>query len=98
MDFMAVLFIVLFISYVGVNIWDEWDGRTRNLFSADGRFLRHQYLRGLITTPPEPMMLSPDARFAVKHAGTVHRCEVCHQPDCFDVGTGFCQRCDHRTL
>jgi hypothetical protein len=98
MDFMAFLFVTLFFGYLGMVVWDQWEERRRNLFTDDGRFLRHQFLRALATAPTEPIALSPDAKFAVKQSSTAHRCEVCHQSDCFDVPTGLCQRCDHRTL
>lgn len=97
MDFMAIVFVTLFFSFVVVNIWDHWQERHK-LFTEDGRFLRHQFLRGLIRPATESISVSPDAKFAIQSSGTAHRCEVCHQPDKFDFATGFCQRCNHRTV
>lgn len=99
MDFMAILFISLCVLFFGMNVWDHWEERTHKLFGADGRFLRYQFLRALIvSSSAEPIVLPPDAKFAIQSAGKAHRCEVCHQPDCFDVVTGYCQRCEHKTI
>ena len=97
MDFMAFLFGVLFLGYLGVNIWDRWEERRHNLFTEDGRFLRHQFLRALIYSP-EPIQISPDAKFAIQQSRSAYRCEVCHQVDCFDPNISFCHRCNHRNL
>jgi hypothetical protein len=38
------------------------------------------------------------AKFAIQQTSSAHRCEVCHQSDCFDTGTGQCHRCQHQTI
>ncbi len=98
MDFMAFLFGVLFLGYLGINIWDRWEERHNSLFTEDGRFLRHQFLRALVYSPEATEYLSPNAKFDIQQSRSAHRCEVCHQPDCFDLETSFCNRCNHRTL
>jgi hypothetical protein len=96
MEFLALLFILSFSIFVAINAWDEWEERAHKLFSEDGRFLRHHFLRALIKRP-EPIIVDPNAKFAIQSAGIAHRCEVCHQPDCFNIQTGFCTRCSHIT-
>lgn len=97
MEFMAFLFGVLFVFYTGMNIWDYWHDRKYNLFTEDGRFLRHQYQFLRLVVPREETEVAPDAKFAVQLSRAAYRCEVCHQSDLFDTNTGFCQRCDHQT-
>lgn len=35
--------------------------------------------------------------FLVKREQRASRCEICHQTDCFDGGSGHCRRCNHTT-
>lgn len=98
MDFMAFLFGVLFFAYLGINVWDRWEERRGSLFTDDGRFLRHQFLRALISRPEPTQYLSLDAKFAIQQSRAAHRCEVCHQVDCFDNELSFCHRCNHHTV
>ena len=97
MDFMGFLFLILTIGYIGVNIWDRWEENERRSLMEAGRFLLPRFIFHPMIAA-EPIEELPDAKFAIQHAGVARRCEVCHQPDCFDAGTGFCHRCSHVTL
>ncbi|MEW6733235.1 MAG: hypothetical protein AB1489_18045 [Acidobacteriota bacterium] len=99
MDFMVLLFLALFLGFVGVNIWDLWEEhQSRSLLIENGRFLRRYFARALIGRQETIVSVSPDAKFAIQHLRSAHRCEVCHQVDRFEIHTGFCQRCNHQTL
>jgi hypothetical protein len=46
----------------------------------------------------EEIAVPPGAKLVIHQSGIARRCEVCHQSDRFDAGTGLCQRCNHRTV
>ncbi len=100
MSFMVMLFVLLSIGYLGVHIWDHWEMRqSRKLISDDGRFfLKRYFVPSLLLYAEQEGVVSTDAKFAVQQVKLAYRCEVCHQADLFDTGTGVCQRCNHHTL
>jgi len=80
----------------------EWDERTRQnrRFWGEGTtsIMPRQLSNNLVLVQKkEEIVVPPGAKLVIHNSGIARRCEVCHQTDRFDAGTGLCQRCNHRT-
>jgi hypothetical protein len=82
----------------------EWDetSRSRRRTGGDQETIsimpRRLSDHFIVVPKKEEIAVPPGARLVIHKSGIASRCEVCHQTDRFDSGTGLCQRCNHRTV
>lgn len=102
MDFLALgaLFFLVVVAFsVGLEIQDRYheikDSENgfrllprRNYYELHGQNYQPQHLAPAVEQP---------GTFLVKREDRPARCEICHQNDMFDLGGGFCFRCNHKT-
>jgi hypothetical protein len=71
---------------------DKEEGRDDYFLLPRRRYQQlHQESYPLLPTSTSPGL------FMVRREQRAARCEICHQADCFDGGSGFCRRCNHTT-
>lgn len=95
MEFLSLILFVLFLGFVGINIWEEWQERVLGN-PLEIRFLPRHIFRYLNTQEVRPSLR--EGTFYVHTSGGALRCEICHQKDFFEESTGTCSRCNHITI